>query len=185
MSASREVIVSKSLLRIVAVVAVAALIFGTVAAALGSLAGADDGRQQQPTTAPTSAPSELDDVDRAAAEEVVASFAAKLGASTAQTKAALRTVATQLALDHAPRSEDDFVALRTAATKALGTELGLPASTVDDAVTEQIIETYTEYQLLIEQYLEHAVSEGHLTQDQADALLDAAADGSIGSTHGR
>lgn len=99
MSASREVIVSKSLLRIVAVVAVAALIFGTVAAAVGSLAGADDGRHQQPTTVPTS--------------------------------------------------------------KALGTELGLPATTVD------------------------AVTEGHLAQPQTDALLDAAADGSIGSTHAR
>lgn len=48
-SVSREVIVSKSLLRIVAVVAIAALIFGTFAAAWGSLAGADDGTPQRPT----------------------------------------------------------------------------------------------------------------------------------------
>ena len=77
---------------------------------------------------------------------------------------------------------------RAAFAAALADELDLPVDRVEDALTavrERLVEERRdERRAMLEQRLDDAVADGALTQEQADAILDAAEAGVLGGGRG-
>lgn len=80
--------------------------------------------------------------------------------------------------------EERFSELRAAFTEALAAELDLPVDEVDaalSAVREQMVEERRERRATaLDERLDEAVASGALTQEQADAIADAAEAGVLG-----
>lgn len=80
--------------------------------------------------------------------------------------------------------EDRVETMRSAFVEALAEELDLPVERVDEALTavrEQMVEQHRERRLEgLQERLDAAVAAGELTQEQADAIAEAAEAGVLG-----
>jgi hypothetical protein len=188
----------------------AAGIAGIAAAAVlgigvATVAQADDSATSTSTPSPTSTSST--DANRgwgmghvkggmmgrgARADELAADLASKLGIAQAKVKDAITAVRGDLkgnlAKGERP-SATDRAAMRSAFATALARELGIDTAKVtkalDDIQTERQAARFAEHETELKARLAAAVTDGKLTQAEADAVLKAAKAGIIGMGGGR
>jgi hypothetical protein len=128
----------------------------------------------------------------AKADELAADLASKLGIDKSKVEGALAAVRDDLKGDRAKGerpSAADRDAMREAFATALGKELGVDTGKVtkalEDIQTERQAERFAEHETELKQRLAAAVTDGTLTQAEADAVLKAAKAGVIGMGGGR
>lgn len=188
----------------------AAGIAGIAAAAVlgigvATVAQADDSSSSTSTPSPTSTSST--DANRgggmgpgrggmmghgAKADELAADLASKLGIDESKVEDAIAAVRDDLKGDRTKGerpSAADRDAMRDAFATALAKELGVDTAKVTTALesiqTERQAERFAEHEAELKQRLAAAVTDGKLTQAEADAVLKAAKAGIIGMGGGR
>ncbi|HEU5143544.1 MAG TPA: hypothetical protein VFT81_00040, partial [Dermatophilaceae bacterium] len=128
----------------------------------------------------------------AKADELAADLASKLGIDQSKVEDAIAAVRDGLKGDRAKGerpSAADREAMRDRFATALAKELGVDAAKVttalEDIQTERQAERFAEHEAELKERLAAAVTDGKLTQAEADAVLKAAKAGIIGMGGGR
>lgn len=128
----------------------------------------------------------------AKAEELAADLATKLGVDQAEVEDALDAVRDDVKAARkagGKLTDADRDAMRQTFADALAKELGVDAAKVTDALDavqqERQAERFAEHEAELKERLADAVTDGKLTQAEADAVLKAAKAGVIGMGGGR
>lgn len=128
----------------------------------------------------------------AKAEELAADLATKLGVDQAEVEDALDAVRDDVKAARkagGKPTDADRDAMRQTFADALAKELGVDAARVTDALDavqqERQAERFAEHEAELKERLADAVTDGKLTQAEADAVLKAAKAGVIGMGGGR
>lgn len=128
----------------------------------------------------------------AKAEELAADLATKLGVDQAKVEDALDAVRDDVKAARkagGKPTDADRDAMRQTFADALAKELGVDAARVTDALDavqqERQAERFAEHEAELKERLADAVTDGKLTQAEADAVLKAAKAGVIGMGGGR
>lgn len=116
-----------------------------------------------------------------------AALASKLGVDEAKLTAALDKAreTAKPATGPGPRTAQEGSAMRDKLAEALASELGLDKSAVASALEELRVAAQAERRASFKTKLDQAVTDGTLTQAEADAVLKAAEAGVIGMGGGR